>query len=491
MENNLSISLASYALNGSGMGSSSQAEVDLLMKSLTAGSITGRDTENQGATGGAVLKVESLENSLKVLDFNESEIVLWKRIPKTPAHNTTEEYDQLKSWGTMGNSFNREGELPEEDDTAYARKNVQIKYMGKTGSVSHPMQLVNVITGVGNVTEHKVKATTMTLLRDANMALVNADSSIVDEEWNGLYKQHKDAALTLGAYYAQQTVIDCRGKILKEEHVAAANLALIQNHAIGKLLMAPPAVLNNFTYRFNGMKFINPNTPQVTDGIMGQAVNAVQTQFGKVELAYDLFMSTMYVGMPKTSASAATHVKAPAAPTVTGAAVSDAQPTWTGFTGDYIYAVTAVNRHGESAPTFISAVTVGANQSVDLTITAAASVVPATGFKIYKTVKDLVTGTVTAHYLFAVSTAELATGYDGGAAGKVRDRNRILPNTETAFLMDPTLDVYGFKQLLPIMKMDLPPLGPSTRYCVLMYGSPVLYAPSKMVKFINIGDSLS
>lgn len=492
MNYGLSVELQNYALGGdfSGFGEGSQQDVNTLLKSLTAGDITGRDTQNQNATGGSVLKTESLENALKIMDFKESDIVLWKKIPKLPAYNTVEEYDRLDSYGQQGNSFNNEGELPDEDDMAYSRQSQLVKFMGKTGSVSHPMQLVNVISGVGNVIDHKVKGTTMTLLRDANIALPFGNSDIIPQEWKGLYKQHQDAFTTLDAYYNSDVVIDLKGKILTEAAIQQGSLALIENNGEGSLLMAAPGTLSDFTMRFSGMKYINPNSNQVTDAVMGQKVSAVMTQFGQIDLGYDKFMANQYAGKPKTSASTPTNPKAPASPATVVPALFAGGANWSGFTGDYKYAVTAVNRHGESAPTISANITVTANNSVKLTITAGSGNYAATGYKIYRTEKDLVTGTVKYHYLFSVGLAQVAAGYDGGAANEVVDKNRIIANTESAFLTDPTLDVFSFKQLAPIMKMDLAQLAPSTRYMVLLYGTPILYAPKKFVKFINIGKNL-
>jgi len=497
----LSVELQNYAIGGdlSGFGDANVNDVNTLMKSITAGNITGRTTEEQGATGGSVLKVESLEQQLKVLDFREQEIVLWKKIPKLPAYNTVEEYIQLKSYGSFGNAFNNEGELPEEDDTQYARKSQLVKFMGKTGSVSHPAQLVNMIQGVGNITEHKVKATTMTLLREADLALVAGDSAIIPQQWNGLYAQHKTAIGTGNAnntaYFGSSVVIDLKGKALTETAVAAAQLSLINNHGIGTLLMGPPSVLSDYATRFlqgggSATKFVTPGDAGGME--TGQRVTGIMTQFGPVELGHDLFMSNQYAGGPiMTSASAATNLKAPAAPSVSAAVVSDTATNYNAYTGNYVYCVTAVNRYGESAPTITGTLGVTSNTSIALTITAGVSTVPATGFKIYKSMLNAVTGTVQMYYLFSVSTTDVTSGYDGGAAGVVWDRGWLMANTEQAFLTDPTLDIYSFKQLAPVMKMDLAPLGPATRYMVLMYGTPILYQPLKFIHFINIGHSLS
>jgi hypothetical protein len=86
-----------------------------------------------------------------------------------------------------------------------------------------------------------------------------------------------------------------------------------------------------------------------------------------------------------------------------------------------------------------------------------------------------------------VKRGSLANGVDGGAAGIVRDRNRYLPGTQDSLLLQADTDVIEFKQLAPLMKMPLAKLSPADRFMVLLYGTPIVYAPSKMVRYINIG----
>lgn len=48
------------------------------------------------------IKIESLENSLKLLQFKESDLILWKKISNAPAaYNTVEEYDELIDYGNQ------------------------------------------------------------------------------------------------------------------------------------------------------------------------------------------------------------------------------------------------------------------------------------------------------------------------------------------------------------------------------------------------------
>ncbi len=133
-----------------------------------------------------------------------------------------------------------------------------------------------------------------------------------------------------------------------------------------------------------------------------------------------------------------------------------------------------------------AATAVVANGAADITITDGGGVNKATAYRIYRTMKN---GAATSEFypLFDVSLDDVTRGYDGGAAGAVRDMNRWLPNCDQAMLVQFDNEVVEFAQLAPLMKMDLALLSPAFRFMVLLYGTPFLYAPKKMVRLINIG----
>ena len=81
----------------------------------------------------------------------------------------------------------------------------------------------------------------------------------------------------------------------------------------------------------------------------------------------------------------------------------------------------------------------------------------------------------------------MTAGYDGAAGGKCRDLNHFLPDCDQAILVQFDNEVVEFAQLAPLMKMDLAILSPAYRFMILLYGTPFLYAPKKMVRYINIG----
>lgn len=494
---NLSINLADYGYaaqqDGFHAGMQSSENLDQLNKALAAEQITGRETTNLTTASGAPLKVESLEKTLKHITFRESDIRLWKDLPKKAAYNTVEEYNQQTSYGANRGGWNREGELPEEEDSIFVRRAQLVKYLGVTKSVTHQMTLVN--TMIGSVMERAVKDGTLWILRTLNQGLYFGNEKIVPEQFNGFLaqQQQSDAWASYADYMNSEMVVDLRGSALTEDAIETAANSIVENYGLATQLYGPPSVLSAFVKNFYGNKFIVPNTPSLSDGIMGQRVQAFDSQFGRIGLNHDVFFKKL---PSKTSASAATSQKAPTKPTwdlSTPAAVqsSIAGSKW-GSTdaGNVYYGVVAINRFGESDMAIYStAVTATAGCAVDLKFADGGGVNPATAYRIYRT---KVGGTATGEFypLFEVSLDDVTRGYDGGSAGLIRDMNRFLPDCDQSILFQFDNEVVEFAQLAPLMKMDLAVLSPAFRFMVLLYGTPFLYAPKKMVRFINIGKTV-
>lgn len=469
-------------------GGTSMHDLDNLNKALSAENITGRETTNLTTASGAPLKVESLEKTLKVLTHSEKDLTLWQRIKKTPAYNTVEEFNQLINYGADRGGFNREGELPVEEDSTYIRRAQLVKYLGVTKSVTHPMTLVN--TMIGDIIDREAKNGTLWVLRKLNRALYRGNDQMIPEEFNGLLSQHaqNDAFVSLNAYHNSEVIVDMRGNPLTEDAIETAANAIVENFGVGTSLYAPPKVLSDFVKNFYGNKFIQPNTAQVSDGVMGQRVRKFESQFGEIDLNYDIFFNQAGY---KTASSPATSPNAPAPVTISAVTpvASDTDAKWgTGDAGTYVYAIGANGRYGDSALTvFATPTAIVAGGAVDVTFTPTAGVNTATAFTIYRSQPGATPATAKFYPLFQVSLTQLTAGYDGALAGKVRDRNRYMPDCNEAFLIQENDEVFEFKQLAPLMKMDLAITGPAYRFMVLLYGTPLLYAPKKMVRFINIG----
>ena len=490
----LSINLSDYGYaaqqDGMHAGVGSMENVDQLNKALAAEDITGRDTTNLTTASGAPLKVESLEKTLKHLTFRENDIRLWKDLPKKAAYNTVEEYNQQTSYGANRGGWNREGELPEEEDSIFVRRAQLVKYLGVTKSVTHQMTLVN--TMVGSIMERTIKDGTMWILRTLNQGLYFGNEKLVPEQFNGFLaqQQQSDAWASYDDYMNSEHVVDLRGKSLTEDAIESGANSIVENYGLATQLYAAPAVLSNFVKNFYGNKFIQPNTPALSNGVMGQRVQAFDSQFGQIGLNHDVFFKKH---PSKSAASAATSTKAPATPVWDGSSPATVKPTIAGSkfgstdAGNVYYAVSAINRFGESKLAIHStAVAAVAGCAIDLKFAAGVGTNTATAFRIYRT---KVGGSATGEFypLFEVSVSELTAGYDGASAGVARDMNHFLPDCEQAMLVQFDNEVIEFAQLAPLMKMDLAVLSPAFRFMILLYGTPFLYAPKKMVRFVNIG----
>jgi hypothetical protein len=500
--NELGIGLGQYAQSGdSGFGDGSAGELQELNKALSAGSITGRDTDGAMTPGsGAPLKVESLEKSLKILTFKEADIVGWKEIPKQPAYNTVEEYNRLLSYGQERGGFNMEGELPQEEDTTYQRASQLVKFLGTTRSVSHPMSLVK--TNIGSAVQAEIKNGTMWILRKVTQGIYFADSKKVGVEFNGLFAQHEEGYATVGAYTESDNVIDMRGSRLSEESIEEGVRVVIDKFGMVDTLFAPPVVLSNFTKFFytggvNGGTILRNNQSATGDTTVGRRVTAMTSQFGDIALKYDKFLNRLPA---KTTTSTATfpsgknsNAIVPDGTTPIAIVPADASSLWdTTDAGDYLYGVVVVNRYGEGVLTPISAtpISVVANDRVSLKFTDGGGSISAESYVIYRSNKGATTpASATFYPLFTVTPAQLSAGYDGGLAGIIADRNRFLPNTDVAFLLENSEDLWSFKQLAPLMKMDLAVIAPAYRFMILLYGTPILYQAQKVVKFINVGNN--
>jgi hypothetical protein len=482
----LSINLSDYASSGNGWGAASRESVDALNKALTAGDITGRETTDRVDASGAPLKVESLEKTLKHLTFRESDITFWKDIPKKPAYNTVEEFNQQSSYGQDRGGFNAEGELPEEEDSVFTRRAQLVKYLGTTRSVSHQMTLVNSV--IGNIMQKTIKDGTLWLLRKLDQALFFGNEKLVGLEFNGFLAQQEqsDAWATRNEYWNSEHVIDMRGKALTEDAIESAANTIVENFGLATQIYTAPSVLSGFVKQFYGNKFIQPNTQALTNGIMGQRVQQFESQFGSIGLKQDIFFKKK---PSKTAKSEATSDKAPAAPTVAVASVtSDANSKWSASdAGNVFYAVSAFNRYGESKLTVVdAAVAVAAGGAADITITDGGGTHKASAYRIYR---GFVGGTADGQLypIMEVSIKDVETGLDGAAGGAIRDLNRFIPDTDQAMILQFDNEVIEFAQLAPLMKMDLAMLAPAYRFMILLYGTPLLYAPKKLVRVINIG----
>lgn len=486
-------------------GSNNVADV---LKAMEAGLQTGMQYNDHINNGGG-LKVESLDAYIKVLANRLNQLVVYNEMPKQRIENTVHQYNQLYKYGEEIGIFNLEGETPEETDTQYIRKSIISKFMGVTGQVTDPAMLAKLAGGMSMYTREVQNKTTL-LLTLIDTRLADADSTCIAEQFDGIFRQHMTGVAAtdrgstegmsieqiLDAYYGSQAVIDAQNGILTDALVedAADRVVNVYNGYIDRIVSAP-VVFNNYVKKFHESKRVVVGmSNSVVGATMGQSVNDIMTQFGKVAVKTDKFFD---VRRPIKASATASSPKAPGTPTAasntkSAVAVLDAKTNFVLHAGSYGYLVTAKNRYGESAPLKLTeaALAVATNQSVDLQWT------PPTGgayaptcYVIYRTKKVTALTNTTEYYpIFTIPASMLDAGYDGADTKKVRDRNRIIAGTKSALIYYNDSQINEYLQFGDTRKLDFAITAPSRRFAVLNYGTPCLYQPAKICRIINIGD---
>jgi hypothetical protein len=465
----------------SGFGVGSEADIQELSKALEAGFQVGA-----GKTGGSALRVESLDSSLKVLTWSSSHIKFWKKIPKSPAYSTVEEYNQLTDYGGTQNPFVREGELPQATDTSYIRRVQLVKFLGTTREVTHQASLVH--PAHGDLIAQENQSGILWLLEQIERNLFQGDSSLSfdgeADQWDGM-----DALID------PISVLDLEGASLQEADLEEAANTIIEAYGFPTDLYLGTRTMSDLVKTFYPRERIQLPAPM--NGQVGNTIQTIATQAGVIEFNPDVF-----IRRTPTPPAAATSANAPASPASAGTGLTsgtagDHTKGAPSGTTNFAYVVTACNRFGESAPTaFAGAVQAmtqvqkDAGDSVDVTITNPATIgaFPPEYFRVYRSAASasatvpaaLADYALVAQVPAATQTASLTTVFD--------DVNLQLPFTSTAYLGELTPSVLTFRQLMPMMKMDLAVLSPAYRWMILLYGTPILFAPRKWMRLINIGQ---
>lgn len=479
----MTIGLSSFQNSTAGMsgfGIGNQQDIANLQKALEAGYQTGA-----GKTGGSALRVESLEASLKVLTYTSSHIKLWKKIPKSPAYSTVEEYNQLTTYGGSQSPFLQEGELPQATDTSYVRQVQLVKFLGTVREVTHQASLVH--PAHGDLIALENQSGILWLLEQVERGLFEGDSSLAfndeAEQWDGL-----------NSLIDSTMVIDMEGNSLQEADIEEAANEVIENYGFPTDMFLGTRTMSDLVKTFYPRERVALPAPQ--NGQVGQSIQTISTQAGVIEFNPDVF-----IRRSSTPPTSATSANAPATPaSVAAATVAATTADWAkgttvpGATNYVSYRVTACNRFGESAPVAISAahdiLTSELDDIVRLTITNAATIgaFAPEYFRIYRSEAGT-TNAVAAASAMSLIAQVPATSQTAGATGATYDDvNLTLPFTSSAYLGELTPSVLTFRQLMPMMKMDLAVLSPAFRWMILLYGTPILFAPKKWIRFINVGQ---
>ncbi len=454
-----------------GFGQQQATDVDELSKALSAG------YQNPPVSGSNALRVESLEQTLRILTFTQAHVQFWRDIPKLPAFSTVEEYNVQTSYGSEGGMFTKAGELPQVQDASYERRTALVKYVTTQREVDHPTTLVR--PAHGNVIAQETQNGGIWILERVERALYTGRSDVIAEAWDGIDTQIRSDAS------ASMSIIDLRGGILTEDNIEDGTNRVIENYGVPTDLYAAPKALSSMVKQFYPRERFSMPAP--VDGTVGMSVNKVRTQAGLINLKGNIFLRSGKNNSVKNAPASANSTRAPVTPTLTSATPNVGPFAASLFgasdAGVWRYRIASVNRFGESAASAaVTATLASAGDHITLVITNNAdSSDVTTGYNIYRCP---VVGGVAGTEQFMWQIARVA----GAATTTWIDDNRYLPNTSKAYLKQMNLQAISFRQLAPMMKIPLATIALSIRWAMLLYGMPIIYATRKFVIYDNVGD---
>lgn len=447
----------------------SQNQVQDLYKALTTNDFA---QLNAGATGGAALIPESLENSLKTLTYTENHLKLWKDIPKSRAFSNVEEYNVVDSYGEDVAAFQPEGIAGLDSTSNYKREYSKVKCLNVTRSVTDLMRLVNTVSEPEALeTQNGMKY----VLGQAERYLFYGDATLAPNgeeglQWDGIFKQ-----------IADQNVMDLRGKHLEDTHINDAATAILDNYGTPTKAYLPMNVAKNFSEQYypNQRALMSVESGEM---VAGTTVTKFNTLGGTIDLTPDVFMRR---GMEVLDTNAPAYGKEPpTAPTIKVEAgeVDAENPAQFGQGGTFKYAVVAHSHKGrsvavESEPIIIAAG--DAKKDVKLTIKNSDSQVYAPEyFVVYRTEDN-------GKNYYEIGRIG-AKSRDKAAETVFVDKNEVLPNTGEAVIGQFDDSSVTFRQLLPAFKLPYAMTAPVKRFGIFLYGTPIVYAPKRFVTIKNI-----
>ena len=454
------------ALGGdAAFGSGAFARTDVVSQLNKALDMRKALATNAGAgNDGSVLIPQSLETTLQVISYQMKHLKLWNMLAKRPAYAIHEEFDALDRYGDDLIGFMNEGALPPEDNSKYSRHVGQVKFLGTTRSVTHPMTLVRTIAGVDPIVDREDRNGTMQILRTLETALFFGDDDVNDLSIKGLYATIRD--------HAPSNVIDMRGKPITDKTLEDLDQASNDRYGVLDMLFCSNRQKNNLSQLlFPNKRLMLPVSGNQTS--LGMTVNEFVGNNSTYKIESHQFIRD---GGPVPTQFA---LNAPAAPAnftaVPRAAVAGDKAQLAADTYDYV--VTAFGNTGEGMGAQVLSVAVAANSVVELSWD---QVPGAVFYRVYR--KDYSTMTQPLYM------AQVKRG--AGAQATFTDTGKWLPGCSMAFgLMLGGDEGMAWKQLAPLMKLPLATVDTKIRWAILLYGLLQVYQPLKQFVLINVGNA--
>lgn len=443
-------------------GAYGEDEVELLNKALTAG----YGTDVSTFTGGAALRVESLDTVMKSTIQQNDHFKLFNALQKLKATATVDEWTERNSiGGFLGGTTNSETGNIRAAQGNYQRRVGLVKYLMTRCEVSFVSTLG---TNIASSETVENEAGCLRVLTDAEFLSFEGDSSVVTTEFDGVIAQ-----LTAGVAAGQidgGNVLDCGGDSLQSIHMlnkAAAQIAGFGNFGRPTHLYMSQLTQADFDNNLDPAFRVALNNVEGGTKI-GTPVVGIRTSQGDIKTVNDVFIRDEMLQQPfevmYPAIATANAGLAPASVTPGSPASNAASKFTAAQAGNYYYMVCGVTADGQSTGVVSAQVAMAAGQQVVLTIAKSAAG-QETGYAIFRSRLNggnSIAGSVAGQG----SDFRLMTRipYSGGATTTYTDRNTDIPGTAKAYVLNmaPGADAIAWRQLLPLLKFQLYPTAAAT-----------------------------
>lgn len=436
-----------------------------LQKALTAG----YGTDPATFTGGAALRIQSLDKTMQATIQENKHFRLFNELQKTTAGATVDEWtEQSGVGGVLGGSTNTETGIIDEATGDYARRIGMVKYLMTKRQVSLVSTLGNNIASAEAIEQQNGA---IQLLTDAEFLCFEGDSDVVATEFDGIYAQIAKGVAS--GQVDNSNMIDARAMPLSS--IAAVNDAASTIAAYGNF-GTPTHIFMSQKTQSDFDTGLDPAfrvpLPGVGEGglKLGAPVVGIRTSYGNIATVPDVFVRDQdqlvpFQLLPRMAAIATANDGLKPASLAADASANDTGSMFAaGQAGNYYYLVTGLNAKGQSTGLVSSQIAVAAGKKVALTITASVGG-QETGYAIYRSRQN---GTN------AVSDFRLIKRIPkAGATTVFTDLNREIPGTVKASILNmaPGAHAINWRQLLPMMKFPLYPTNAAViPWAQLMFG---------------------
>lgn len=437
-------------------GEMGQADLAALRKALDAG----YGTDVAGLTGGAALRVQSLDHTLQATLADNDHFRLFNALSKGDAGATVDEWTEATDQGGFpGASANGELDPISAAQGEYARRTGQVKYLMTQCQISLVLSLQNAIVEA-QATENQMG--TLRILRDTEHLLWYGDSRVVPTEFDGVFAQIE----SLGS---SDHVLDAEAQSLHGINLvnkAAATIVGIGNFGKPTDLFMSPLCQADFDTALDPA-FRVP-LPDVGQGglSLGAPVKGIRTSWGDIKAQPDVFIQdegvqkpfeVMYPGVAALNAFVPANL-------ATGAAQAVDSKFGATHAGNYYYAVAGVNKAGQSMLLKSAQVAVAAGDAITLTINASAAG-SETGYAVFR---GRLNGTDASDDFRLVARIPRT-----GAQTVFVDKNRKIPGTSKAAILNMAsgYSAINWRKLLPLTKFQLYPTNAAVLpWALLLFG---------------------